>query len=755
MQSRSILAELSFTRRKQGSLRINIGKRPMQTQPASSWHGVDGIVVGPMSTAVADALSAERLNVTFDQIAQYIRELIGAHQSAVSYIPDGSFTRAVHGISLSDKYAKYRTFDVMPTGKGIWAVVLQTAKAMRLTEHELESHPRFCRFSDLKDARGLEHPPMRGWLAVPVLKRSGATIGLLQLTDRYEGDFTEQDQAMLEKAAGLIAPTMEAEYLYERSQQQQQMLQRSSEEIQAQRSTALNLARDAEDARKRLEQIEERLTLALKSSGVGTWSWNIVENSIFWDDFIHPLFGLEPGTFPGRYEDFLNTLHTGDRQRVTQEVADSVQNDAVYDTEYRVIWPDGSTHVLGSRGKVYRDASGRALRMTGVCWDITERKRLEIRFRAAVESAPAAMVMVDALGSIVLVNHQTEVMFGYPREELLGKPVETLIPERFRPGHPQLRNSFFANPHQLTIGALRSLVGRRRDGTELPIDLGLNPIQTEEGMFVLAAVVDISERKHAEETMTRQAVELARSNKELEQFAYIASHDLQEPLRKVQSFGDLLAAKVDDVLGAEGRDYLHRMQNAAHRMQDLVNDLLTYSRVATQSKPFVSVDLVRVAREVLSDLEIRIQSTGGMVNLGTLPVIDADEMQMRQLLQNLIGNALKFRRKDMAPVVVVHGRVAQFSEQATEEAVSPREFCEITVLDNGIGFDEKYLDRIFSPFQRLHGRGEYEGTGIGLAICRKIVERHRGTITARSTPGEGSTFIVTLPLRHSNGASHA
>jgi signal transduction histidine kinase len=256
--------------------------------------------------------------------------------------------------------------------------------------------------------------------------------------------------------------------------------------------------------------------------------------------------------------------------------------------------------------------------------------------------------------------------------------------------------------------------------------------------------VEVGERKRAEEALARQAQELARSNAELEQFAYVASHDLQEPLRKILAFGDRLRVKCSEALGDQGRDYLERMQAAATRMQALIIDSLTLSRVTTQLQPFVPVDLSEVAQEVVSDMEVRIQQVGGRVHIESLPTLDADPLQMRQLLQNLISNALKFHRNGELPVVQVRGALLQ--EQAAEQNGQTPWHCQIWVEDNGIGFDEKYLDRIFDPFQRLHGRGEYEGTGMGLAICRKIVERHGGEISAKSAPGQGATFIVTLPI---------
>ncbi len=264
---------------------------------------------------------------------------------------------------------------------------------------------------------------------------------------------------------------------------------------------------------------------------------------------------------------------------------------------------------------------------------------------------------------------------------------------------------------------------------------------------------EVSDRKQAEEKLKATAAQLERSNRELQDFAYVASHDLQEPLRKVQAFGDRLKGTCSKALGTEGRDYLERMQTAARRMQVLIEDLLAFSRVTTKANPFQSVDLGKIVREVLSDLEVRIQQSGGQVKVQALPTIDADPLQMRQLFQNLIGNALKFHQDGKPPRVRV--RCALLGPDAAAGPIDAQNggHCRIEVEDNGIGFDEKHVDRIFTPFQRLHGRSTYEGTGIGLAICRKIVDRHSGSVTARSVPGQGATFVVTLPLKQKQGVT--
>ncbi len=369
-------------------------------------------------------------------------------------------------------------------------------------------------------------------------------------------------------------------------------------------------------------------------------------------------------------------------------------------------------------------------------WEAIRRHRLQhiTAARAAreiLQTMADALFVIDADARIRVINGAVTTLLGYSETDILGRSIDALEPH-------DLDDTISRTLGELARkGPIRDQerIFRHRTGALIDVSVSISPVTgsaTESGAVVIAR--DIRERKRAEEEMRQFTKRLEQSNRELEDFAYVASHDLQEPLRKIQAFGDLLENKYAKDLPLQAKDYIDRMRGAAKRMQILINDLLAFSRVTTKGQPFVTVDLAQIANEVAHDLEVRMQDTGGHIYIGELPEIEADPLQMRQLLQNLAGNALKFHRPNVPALVKI-------------DAVVSGSRCRIIVEDNGIGFEEKYSERIFTMFERLHGRGQYEGTGIGLAICRRIAERHSGTIEAHSTPGEGSTFIVTLPLK--------
>jgi PAS domain S-box-containing protein len=356
-----------------------------------------------------------------------------------------------------------------------------------------------------------------------------------------------------------------------------------------------------------------------------------------------------------------------------------------------------------------------------------------------LETMADALFVLDSEARIRVINGAVRSLFGYRDADLLGRSIDAL---ELTDGDQTISRTLRELSRR---GAIRDQerVLRDRDGHGIDVSVSISPVsdgETQQGAVVIAR--DVRERKHAENEMRSFTKRLQQSNRELEDFAYVASHDLQEPLRKIQAFADLLKTKHGATVTPQARDYLDRMQSAAKRMQVLINDLLSFSRVTTKGQPFVPVNLSDIAHEVAKDLELRTHDSSAHINIGELPTIDADPLQMRQLLQNLTANALKFHRPDVPPIVDVTGSIGSDG------------CCRIVVSDNGIGFEEKYAERIFTMFERLHGRAKYEGTGIGLAICRKIAQRHGGDIAATSVPDEGATFTVTIPARHSDEREH-
>jgi PAS domain S-box-containing protein len=352
-----------------------------------------------------------------------------------------------------------------------------------------------------------------------------------------------------------------------------------------------------------------------------------------------------------------------------------------------------------------------------------------------------AILVRDLDNRIIFWNNGAEETYGWTRGEALGNIVHSFL-------KTQWPLSFDEHMEKLTREGHweGELIHTRKDGSTLTVlsRQVLQQAEADKPAAILEINIDITQRKQAEGETKKYAAQLETSNRELQDFAFVASHDLQEPLRKIQAFGDQLKTDCRASLGVEGVDYLDRMRNAAARMQDLIQALLKYSRITTNASPLSPTDLAVAARAAMDNLEMSLGETGGEVEIGELTTIDADQVQMVQLFQNLIGNALKFHGEEK-PVVKIYG-LTEKQPKGTHDGKYT-----IFVEDNGIGFDEKYLDRIFTPFQRLHGRGTYDGTGIGLAICRKIVDRHRGSITAKSMSGKGTTFVVSLPVIQSKG----
>lgn len=576
-------------------------------------------------------------------------------------------------------------------------------------------------------------------------------------------------------------------------------------------------------AREHLKASRERLELSQRAGHVGTFEWLILTDEIIWTPELEELYGLPIGSFEGNYQHWVQRVHPEDVQRAVDNLQAAVTGGPAYNVEFRILWPDGSTHWMLGKGEVVQYIDGKASRLIGVNIDITERKEAELQLARTLEQVKflavsgkllvSALSFPDIIDSIVkqaipaiadwcridLYDEHENVLaqsISYPHpdssSEMLikrGEILKTNKPLATTSVHEQKKSAlhFHLTPDELmtitndeqelallarldvTSAMIIPLTDQNRShgtitlvataargpytvadmniGEELAsrIGMAIERAQIYHNLQDLNSNLENRVTKRTEELNILNA-ELERSNQELQEFAYVASHDLQEPLRKIQAFGNLLQEEYALEL-ADGAEYIDRMRNAATRMRVLIDDLLTFSRVATKTLPFAPVNLATVARDVIDDLDTRIQETHGIVEIEKLPTIDADPRQMYQILQNLIGNALKFHRPDVTPSIKVTARMQDSS--LTDKNSTAQQLCILTVEDNGIGFDEKYLDKIFTVFQRLHGRNEYAGTGIGLAVVRKIVERHGGHVTATSKLGAGSTFIVTLPASHS------
>jgi PAS domain S-box-containing protein len=383
--------------------------------------------------------------------------------------------------------------------------------------------------------------------------------------------------------------------------------------------------------------------------------------------------------------------------------------------------------------------SAEGILVTAAIRDISVRKdaekhlaQMEGRYRGLLEAAPDAMVVVNQVGGIVLLNVQAEKQFGYRRDELLGQKVKNIIPEGFAERLIADGTRTAAEALAQQIGTGIELIGRRKDGSEFPIEIMLSPLESPEGILVTAAIRNITERKRAEQHLVKTVAELNRSNDELQQFAYVASHDLQEPLRMVASYTQLLAERYKGRLDSDADEFIAYAVDGSNRMQVLIQDLLAYSRAGTNGKALRKISSDNALTEALANLRATIQESGAVVTHDSLPLITTDGTQLAQIFQNLVGNAIKYRS---AAVPNVH--ISAVKNGGNEWIFSVR--------DNGLGIDPQYFDRIFVLFQRLHGQTEFKGTGIGLAICKKMLERLGGRIWVESQPEKGSTFHFALP----------
>lgn len=398
---------------------------------------------------------------------------------------------------------------------------------------------------------------------------------------------------------------------------------------------------------------------------------------------------------------------------------------------------EGKEVIVASRWSLRCGLDGEPVSILEVNRDITARKKAEAKFRDLLEAAPDAMVIVDQQGSIVLANAQTQKLFGYMTQELLSQPVEILMPEGLRKRHAGHRDDYVRAPRARPMGAGLELAGRRKDGSEFPVEISLSPLQTEQGTLAISAIRDITERKSAEAMRARHALELAQTNselaaanQELDSFSYSVSHDLRAPLRHIDGFSRILLDEYKSRLDTDGQHYLERISDGAKQMGRLVDDLLNLSRLGRQELNRKSTNLSAIVENVRIGLA---ESAAGRAvdwKIAPLPAVNCDPSLMKIVFTNLLSNALKFTAPRQQTVI--------------ELGCMEEEERAFFVRDNGVGFDPKYADKLFGVFQRLHRQEDFEGTGVGLATVQRIIHKHGGRIWAESAPDRGATFYFTL-----------
>jgi len=511
---------------------------------------------------------------------------------------------------------------------------------------------------------------------------------------------------------------------------------------------------DEKRAQEALKNSEKRLNLAIEAGNIGLWDWmDIYKDEVWWSQHFHKLLGYEMGEIKPSVSFFREIVHPDYLSKTFELLDEHFAKNVPFDIEYLLKTKKGEYRWFRTQGETLRDKDSHPYRMLGTILDIHERKMIAVklemladdlrnkndeleierqRFILASESAGQGVWDWDIKNNTLVWDNKMYELYGVKKSDfprIYEGWQKALLPEDREFAESELQAALRGEKEFRPC--FRIL---RPDGQIRTIKADAVVLRNEKGQAVrvIGVNADVTEEKELQS-------KLIQINQELEQFAYIASHDLQEPLRKIIAFGNLLKEKGVS-LDQESKDYIERMKKASERMQRLIEDLLTYSRLGRGSQEMKPVNMNEVLSNVLSDMELNIEKRGAKIEKENFPTIMANEIQIQQLFQNLLSNSLKYSKKDVPPRIFIKSKVLD------------GDVVEFTVEDNGIGFDEKYAERIFVPFQRLHHWNEYEGTGVGLAICKKIVELNKGTIKVKSKEGEGSTFIIQLPIQRGEDA---
>ncbi len=536
---------------------------------------------------------------------------------------------------------------------------------------------------------------------------------------------------------------------------------------------------DVTEQEKATERLQIQRDLLLESEQnfqYGSWDWDLTRNEVRWSEGLFNLYGLNSAEYPDGFipiDLYRTYLDPGDFERIGQGVEAALRRTEGYETEHWITDAQGRRKLLQARGKVFTDDQRQPVKVLGTTTDVTQLHAYETELARRIDELHR--INRDLRRSETLLA-QTETqlhfgswewnvasdsaywsdghyrLFGYsdPATRPASISFELHLSHLVDPDEAQATGAKIQHAAETGEGFSYEYRVRGADGIERQLRGQASTERDETGRIVklIGSTTDVTQLREYETQLQAKIDALNRSNRELEQFAYVASHDLQEPLRKITAFGERLTARLGTQLGPEGTLYLDRMLDAAARMRVLINDLLNFSRLTRQNEPFVRTNLNEVFRSVLSDLEIKIQERDVVVDWEPLPTIQAVPSQMRQLFQNLLSNALKFSRPDVPPRIRMEVEAVSASVRSQHSLEAGRRYVALVFQDNGIGFESEFAERIFVLFQRLHGRSEYEGTGIGLAICRKIVDHHQGRIFAESQPDQGARFTIILPVHH-------
>ncbi len=473
---------------------------------------------------------------------------------------------------------------------------------------------------------------------------------------------------------------------------------------------------------------------------------NLERKITYWNRAAVRLYGWEADEVRGRSSN--EVLQTQFPKPLSEIEADVLEKGS-WEGELTHRRRDGLEIIASSRWTLRRDENGKPEAILESNRDITQRIREGQKFRDLLESAPDAIVIVDKDGCIQLVNAQSEKLFGYSRAELMGQAVEVLMPNRFRASHVRHRELYARSPHGRAMGVGLELFGRRKDGSEFPIEVSLSPLATAGGTLVSSAIRDVTDRRRAEESIRRlnaelsqKVAEISAANAELETFSYSVSHDLRAPLRHIDGFARILQEDYAPELSEDGRHYLDRILGAVNHMGHLVDDLLNLARIGRTGMARQRVNLQEVVRQVLAELPEEEQKREIEWRIEPLPEVDGDPGLLKLVFSNLLANAAKFTRTRQPAVIEVG-------------MDGPSEAPVFFVRDNGVGFDPQYADKLFGVFQRLHRQEDFEGTGIGLATVQRIIRRHGGDIRAEAALDRGATFLFTLQPPHQDAAGGA